>query len=248
VGLNLLWGQGGFLLTAIMGGGLLLLARQPVTAGLLFSLLLSYKPHLGLLIPLALMAGRQWRALAGMAGAGILLVMASAFVFGPDIWLDWWRNLAFAAFQLQHGFELWPKMPTLAGAILLLGGGLTRALAAQGAVAVVVALVVMHVWRRDATPACKGSVLVLASLLASPHALSYDLVLLALPMAWVGREAVGRGLRPGQWYFLFFMWFSPLLTSFLATRLGLQTAPLLLGAFLVAAMHWLAGARHPDNS
>ena len=51
---------------ALFGGGLSLLERRPLLAGGLLGLLI-YKPQLGLLIPVALLAGRHWRASEGVA-------------------------------------------------------------------------------------------------------------------------------------------------------------------------------------
>ena len=62
---NFYFGQNGFLSAALLGGGLLLLESNPLVAGLLLGLL-SYKPHIFALIPLALLVGRQWRALGGV--------------------------------------------------------------------------------------------------------------------------------------------------------------------------------------
>src|SRR5207248_327842 len=71
---NLGHGQNGFLSTALLGGGLLLLGRRPALAGFLLGLL-AYKPQLGLLLPLALLAGSHWRA---MIVAGLTVIaMAS---------------------------------------------------------------------------------------------------------------------------------------------------------------------------
>ncbi|MFZ0052336.1 MAG: glycosyltransferase 87 family protein, partial [Desulfobaccales bacterium] len=46
---NLFYGQGAFLITFLMGAGLLLLDSCPIISGILFSLIINYKPHLGLL-------------------------------------------------------------------------------------------------------------------------------------------------------------------------------------------------------
>ena len=53
---NLVVGQNGFVTAGLLGGSLLLLQRRPVLAGCLIGLL-SFKPHLGILFPLALIAG-----------------------------------------------------------------------------------------------------------------------------------------------------------------------------------------------
>ena len=59
---NFLVGHNGFLSGALLGGGLLFINSSPILAGILFSLSF-YKPQLGILIPLALLAGRRWKIL-----------------------------------------------------------------------------------------------------------------------------------------------------------------------------------------
>src|SRR5258707_10279692 len=64
--INAVGGQNGTWTAALFGGGLGLLERRPLLAGGLLGLLI-YKPQLGLLIPVALLAGRHWRASKGVA-------------------------------------------------------------------------------------------------------------------------------------------------------------------------------------
>src|SRR5882672_5966835 len=61
--INAVGGQNGAWTAALFGGGLGLLERRPLLGGGLLGLLI-YKPQLGLLIPVALLAGRHWRAFA----------------------------------------------------------------------------------------------------------------------------------------------------------------------------------------
>ena len=56
--INAVGGQNGTWTAALFGGGLSLLERRPLLAGGLLGLL-SYKLQLGLLIPVALLAGRH---------------------------------------------------------------------------------------------------------------------------------------------------------------------------------------------
>ena len=60
---NFLAGQNGFLMAALLGGALLFLERQPILAGVFIGCL-TYKPQFGILLPVALVAGNQWRAIA----------------------------------------------------------------------------------------------------------------------------------------------------------------------------------------
>ncbi len=78
---NISAGQNGFLTSALLVAGLFLLERRPLAAGTLFGLL-TFKPHLGLLIPVALLARRQWRAIFAAALSAGLLLGASLVVFG----------------------------------------------------------------------------------------------------------------------------------------------------------------------
>src|SRR5207302_10917553 len=58
---NVYVGQNGCLTAALIGGALLAIkAGRPILAGCLIAFL-TYKPHFGLLIPVALIASRQWR-------------------------------------------------------------------------------------------------------------------------------------------------------------------------------------------
>ena len=65
-GITLISGQTGFLSGALMVGGLRLLPTRPALAGVLFGLL-AYKPQLGVLVPVALVAMGAWRAIAAAA-------------------------------------------------------------------------------------------------------------------------------------------------------------------------------------
>src|SRR5205823_4661633 len=78
---NLVVGQNGFLTAALIGAALVLMQRRPALAGCLIGLL-SFKPHLGILFPLALIAGGQWRVLMAAAGTTALLGLAACSVFG----------------------------------------------------------------------------------------------------------------------------------------------------------------------
>ncbi len=64
--INAVGGQNSTWTAALSGSGLSLLERRPLLAGGLLGLLI-YKPQLGLLIPVALLAGRHWRASEGVA-------------------------------------------------------------------------------------------------------------------------------------------------------------------------------------
>src|ERR1700738_978794 len=82
---NVLTGQSGFVYSTLLGGSLLFLERRPVLAGVFIGCL-TYKPQFGILLPVALIAARQWRACVSAAVTAIFLVAASAAAFGVDGW------------------------------------------------------------------------------------------------------------------------------------------------------------------
>src|SRR5438105_5948092 len=78
-------GQNAFLTAALFGMATLLIDRRPVAAGLLFGLL-CYKPHFGLLVPVALAAGGYWRSFIAAAISAGSLVLVSLLLFGWETW------------------------------------------------------------------------------------------------------------------------------------------------------------------
>lgn len=72
-----------------------------------------------------------------------------------------------------------------------------------------------------------------ASLLASPFLLDYDLMILAVPMAWVVREAHRTGFLDWEKTILFAAFVSPLVARMFAARLGVSLEPFVVLALLV---------------
>jgi hypothetical protein len=82
---NFLAGQNGFLTASLLGASLLFLEKRPAVAGAVIGCL-TYKPQFGILLPVALVASRQWRAIASAGVAAAVLAGASIALFGADAW------------------------------------------------------------------------------------------------------------------------------------------------------------------
>src|SRR5205085_656614 len=107
---NLGHGHNGFLTAALLGGGLILLDRRPVVAGILFGLM-AYKPQFGLMIPLALAAGGRWRTIAAAAVTVAALVVTTTLVFGFDVWPAFRASTHYSrAIVLETGETGWHKI------------------------------------------------------------------------------------------------------------------------------------------
>jgi hypothetical protein len=83
-------GQLSFFIAACVLAGLSLLDTRPFLSGMAFSLL-CLKPQFVPLIPVALLAGRHFRAMAGGVAGGLGLVGLSAAVIGVQEWSAWIR-------------------------------------------------------------------------------------------------------------------------------------------------------------
>lgn len=232
---NLAHGQNGFLSAVLLGAGLLLVDSSPVAGGLVLGLL-TYKPHLAVLIFVALMAGRRWRAWLAAVAAALSLALASALVLGLEVWPAFIKSIPLTMKQLASGILPLENLVTAAGAVMLLGGSLSLALALQGVVMLGAAWAVVRVWSRGASLAMRGSVLGLGTLLFSPHVFVYDLTLLALPLAWLSWEGFRKGWLAKEQFLLTGCWALPLVAPVLAKLTRVQLAPAALALLLLLAL------------
>jgi hypothetical protein len=70
----------------LVAGGLLMLVREELAGGVVLAAAVAIKASAGLLAPvIALGTLRRGRAVAGLAGGGLLLLVASLFAFGPHL-------------------------------------------------------------------------------------------------------------------------------------------------------------------
>jgi len=190
---NISVGQNGFLTAALIGGSLVLVERRPVASGVLLGLL-TYKPQFGLLFPLALAFGGYWRAIGAATVTALILAAASAIAFGADSWhafIAWMPALSNAVFA--EGRVDLNKLQTMLGLVRWLSGSMTLAWTLQGILIVCFACVVAWVWRSPVRYEIKAATLATSALLATPYLFVYDLVVLAIPMAFL----LQMGLREG---------------------------------------------------
>jgi hypothetical protein len=184
-GIALISGQSGFLSGALMVGGLRLAPTRPILAGVLFGLL-AYKPQLGVLVPLALIAAGMWRAIFAAGATLLVCAAASSAAFGMDIWPTWLRSLlAYSG----HFNPIDHLMPTIAANMRMLGAPAPVALAVQAGVAAAVALVVWRAFRAGVSPRA-SALLVVGTFLATPHAFNYDMPMTTAAVIWFIDERV----------------------------------------------------------
>lgn len=228
---NMGHGQNGFLSAACLGGTMLLLDRRPFLAGACLGLL-SFKPQLLLAAPVMLLAARRWTVVSGAATAALGLAGASWLVLGNEAWAGFLRVSPLARAALEDGLvEPW-KMQSAFAAIRVLHGGVTLAYAVQAVVAVGVLALLGRLAARRPGALAEGALLTIGGLLCTPFLLDYDLVCLALPIAWVAAEAQRTGWRPWEKSALLAAYVLPMVSRLLAGA-GLPTATLVMAGLLV---------------
>lgn len=248
---NLGHGQNGFLTAALLGGALVLLKRRPVLAGLLIGLL-SYKPQFGLLIPLVLIVGGHWRAFAS-AAATVLAISAAAFaLFGVDVWMAFVESMSFTrSVVLEAGNTGWHKIQSVFSAVRMWGGSVETAYAVQTGLALALAAALVWLWRSPAAFALKAAALATACLLATPYVLDYDMVVLAVAIAFMAAHGRTHGFLAWEKTGLVAVWAAPLvarsLTDLTLMPVGTAAMLVLFALTLRRAAHDLA-AHQPERS
>jgi hypothetical protein len=194
-GIVIVSGQSGFLTGALAIGGFRLAASRPIIAGVLFGLL-SVKPQLGVMIPVALLAARNFRTLAAAAVTVIAGGVLSGLVLGWDIWPAWAGQLADYAKNYPAALDL---MPTVYAGALLAGAPKALGLGLQGVAALTVVYIV---WRasRQGIDERAAALALIGTFLATPHAFNYDMPMTsaAIVALFVARRDAGRELRLGE--------------------------------------------------
>jgi len=239
---NVIHGHNGFVTASILGFALLIIEKYPLTAGLLLGLL-SFKPHLVMMIPLFLVAGRCWRVLSGLIISVSLLVSASVILFGFDAWVKFFEKIPFMMYLLKNGFLQMHQVVSTLGALLLLGIPYSVAVWIHLVCALIGIGFTAAAWYKNKPGCVKHSLLVLTVLLVTPYSNSYDLTLLALPICWIGWEAYKRGeISNPATFFLIAAWFLPLVTVDLAVHTRFQPAPFLILCMVI----WIYVGTFPE--
>ncbi len=192
---NTLVGQNGFLTASLIGGALYLMPMRPVLSGICLGLL-SYKPRYGLLFPLVLIAASQWTVFATAAFVAVALAALSWLAFGTESWQAFlhWMPMFSQAF-LTEGRAPWGKMQSIFALVRYFGGTEQVAWVFQwimsGAVAVVLALM----WRSRVRYPLKAAALAAGILLITPYLFLYDVMVLAIAVAFLVRIGLKRGFQ-----------------------------------------------------
>jgi arabinofuranan 3-O-arabinosyltransferase len=240
----------GFWTAAVTGLALNMLPKRPILAGVLFAVL-TQKPQLGILVPVALIAGGYWRTcLAAGAMAGLLAAVSLVF-FGIEPWQAFLRQMPMISDSVRFGH---PRLGDVNFDLLVSAYGFLRACGAADSIAISVqsiaglsmVVAVTLLWRSGTPYALKAAGLVSASLLATPYLFIYDLTHLSVAIAFLVQHTGFAGLTRNETIILSCSVTMILLAVFVPLPVGFL-ANLYVG-MVIAGRVWSAAARHSGSA
>jgi alpha-1,2-mannosyltransferase len=188
---------------------------------------MAYKPQYGLLVPIFLIATGRWRAILAASITVALLAALSLAIFGAQTWQAFFTSITFTRHVvLEQGGSGFEKLQSAFAAARLWGFGVATAYVVQGIVSLITALAVIWIWLRTAKFDLQAAALATGVLLTTPYMMDYDLVLLAMPIAWLALEGRRSGFMPWEKSLLAFVWLLPLFARSLAGYALIPVAPL----------------------
>ncbi len=187
---GIITGQTGLLASTPMVGGFQLVRSRPVFAGIVIGLA-SFKPQFGLLIPIALISAREWKALVSAALTVTALVVVSSIAFGWSIWLLWLAKLPEHGPWAAHLNERF--QPTIFSNVTSWGVDTSAAWIIQVIAAIAVAVLIWFCFRRGVTNQ-NSAALFVGTFLATPYAFVYDMQMLTNAVLALPRQG-GRTPR-----------------------------------------------------
>jgi arabinofuranan 3-O-arabinosyltransferase len=206
---NAIDGQNGALTASLFAGGLLSLGSgRPILAGVLLTLL-TYKPQVFVLIPICLLAAREYRALGAMVVTGVALLLASVAAFGVEIWRPFLDILPQQMAFILDGHLPVARCPTIFVLVWRATGSAVAAEIGQGVSTLAAWLLVARAWRRNEAIFPRALAFCVALPLSTPYMLEYDLAVWALPASiLMVRLWRGEGVL-ADWLAFPLLWLGP---------------------------------------
>jgi Glycosyltransferase family 87 len=233
-------GQNGFLTAGIFAAGTSMLRERPFLAGAILGLLVI-KPQLALLLPVAVIAGRLWPAIAGAVATSTALLLLSLVLFGTGAFTGFVQILPLYGDMMRQDKWPWNEFISLFAFLRYLGVGQTVALSVHTLVAIGAAVLTWIAWSRDWDE--QNAVLAAATLLIPPYLLTYDALLMIIPMGFCLKQQP----RPYLAALLWLLCFLPVSFYFNLYR-GPNTVPIAALVVLCVVVFGRTRQRNADQS
>lgn len=220
---------------------LALKSRRSFVAGLFFGTLV-YKPTLGLVLPFVLLYAREWRVIAGALTVAVLQFVVVWMYFGPDPIFEYFANFrtavtAIGALEAQpwqmHSLRAfftnslpWPRAAAMLSSL----------------VSVAVIAFAARTWGSAMPLQVRYAVLVMATVLVSPHVYTYELLVLAPALLLAASVAIPHGRSSLLlWAVLYLVFAMPALPTLAVAAHVQWSVPALAALMVIVALpRWSA--------
>jgi alpha-1,2-mannosyltransferase len=200
-------GQSAFLICGIFMLGLSLIAVAPFAAGAVLGLMFL-KPQMALLLPVAMLAGREWRVIAGAVISATLALALGLILFGLQAYAAFWNILPHYVEYVRDSRLPWYELASVFE--VARSGGIPQApaLAMHVLVAGTATALTARAWWLKLDQ--RIPILAAATMLISPYFFTYDCLLIVIPIGWLARQQQ----RPVLLAFVMACSLIPVVTSF----------------------------------
>ncbi|UIF86861.1 glycosyltransferase family 87 protein [Cupriavidus sp. UYPR2.512] len=204
-------GQNSLLTAGIAAWSLIHLRSRPVLAGILVGLL-SVKPQLAVVLPLAMLADRAWKAFFIAAATAVVMAASSVGLFGWEAVSAFLENSSLVREQLlDQGRKGWYSSPTVFAMMRLGGAPVAAAYGAQAVCALFAIVALLKVWRSQTSIELRIAAAATATLLVSPYLWYYELTWLGIAIAGITADGMRRGWNKGERELMVAAWLLPFL-------------------------------------
>ena len=180
--INLLIGQNGFLMSGIFITGLTLVEANPWLGGAILGLMVL-KPQLALLLPVAMLAGREWRVIGAATLSASALLLLGLILFGGSTYRAFFEILPHYVQFMRDSRLPWSELASPFALARFAGLPEATALSIHSLIALVaVALTARAWWLRTEE---RVPILATSTMLIPPYFLTYDALLLIVPLGWM---------------------------------------------------------------
>ena len=200
-------GQSNFLTCGIFMLGVSLIATSPFTAGAVLGLMLL-KPQLALLLPVAMLAGREWRVIAGAIVSAAVVLTIGLILFGWSSYEAFWKILPHYVEFVRDARLPWYELASPFEVARSARIPQVPALVIHIAIAMTATALTARAWWLKLDE--RVPILAASTMLISPYFFTYDCLLIVIPIGWL----VEQGKRPFLVAFVLACSLIPVLTSF----------------------------------
>ena len=185
-------GQNGFLTASLLAIAALYPDKRPLLAGAAAAVL-TIKPQLGVLLPIAYLAAGFHRAFFYAAIGSIAFAALSTSVLGADIWSAFLGGAGAASERLGAGLYPLFKMATPYAWLKYLGAPLAAAVLFHAVLALAAIAAIARIWRTTPDAELRAAALCAGVFFVAPYGYYYEMIILALPVAILAKRGLDQG-------------------------------------------------------